>query len=106
MAIDLMERIAQAEAAAEEVRARAGAEAREILKSVEEASLAANRELQKELREENACQLAAARESATAEIQRAGAGEEARRAQQRAQAQARLDQAAARIYERVTTWQS
>lgn len=101
MANDLMERIQQAERGAEQQRAQAALEAREILKGVEEASLASQRDAQAQGRELAAQKLEQAQAAIDQEIQGQQAQSTAARETERAAAQQRVDQAAAWIFERI-----
>lgn len=52
MSLDLLSKIEQAEKAAEEIRLEAAKQAREMIKSTEEACMISEREAVKEIREE------------------------------------------------------
>lgn len=101
MATDLMQRVQEAEHAAEQSRAKAAAEAREIVKAVEEASLARTRQAAVIAREETAHALEEAKNAAQKEIDALARQEEAKRQTLRDAAMAKLDAAASLIYERI-----
>lgn len=101
MAMDLMQRVTEAEQTAEQSRTKAAMEAREIVKAVEEASLARTRQAAVMAREETAHALEEARTAAQKEIDALASKEEAQRQALRDAAMARVDEAASLIYERI-----
>lgn len=103
MSMELLTKVEQAEAAANEIHAEALREAREVLKSAEEAELAADREASALNRKRAAQVLEDARLSAAAQIQARRDCESTERAAQRDQAMKRIDRAVGIILERVVT---
>jgi len=103
LSMELLTKVEQAEAAANEIHAEALREAREVLKSAEEAELAADREASALNRKRAAQVLEDARLSAAAQIQARRDCESTERAAQRDQAMKRIDRAVGIILERVVT---
>lgn len=101
MAMDLIQRVTEAEHAAEQSRAKAAMEAREIVKAVEEASLARTRQAAVMAREESTHALEEAKAVTQKEIDALARKEEAQRQVLRDAAMARVDDAASLIYERI-----
>lgn len=101
MSMDLLSKVEGAEALAEEQRAAAQREAREILKGVEEATLAAGRAGSLANRDLSAEALAGARAEAQRAIEANRRTEAAERDALRARAVERLPQATTIILERV-----
>ncbi|MDR3051679.1 MAG: hypothetical protein LBU67_08145 [Oscillospiraceae bacterium] len=99
--MQFLSQVERAEAQAEERRADAQREARDILKAVEEANLAAQRAANGADRDLAAQALRRAESQAQAEIAARREKQAAQRAAQDAQARGRLDAAVATIFERV-----
>ncbi len=101
LSIELLTKVEKAEAEAEEIRAAAAREARDMLKGAEEAVLAESRAASLAHRELVTQALEQAKLDVEQEIQRTEKQQTSERAAQREQAMARIDRAAAIIFERV-----
>ncbi len=101
MAETLLEQIEKAEQQADEIRAQAAREARDIIKSVEEASAAMSRQAVKEMHEAASRTLEEARISTQDEIKTLEMRRSAERESLKKLAQARVSKAGRAIFERV-----
>lgn len=103
MSLDLLSKIEQAEKAAEEIKLEAARQAREIIKSTEEACMISEREAVKDIREGaqrliDEVRVGTQDEIRTLEVRRSLEREKIREA-----AQANLDKAGQAIFERIVS---
>ena len=97
----ILGQIEAAEQAAEEIRAKAAREAREMIKSVEEAVVIESRQMGKSLHEESQRRIEAARLRVGDEIKSLEVRRSAEREAMRKLAQARVKSAGQAVFERV-----
>ncbi len=101
MALEWLESIKQAEAAADKLRADAAVQAHEIVKSVKEASLAGERSAAVELRAEYQARMTKLREETEKAIAAQASQKQSALGDMRRAAEARIPQAARLVAERI-----
>lgn len=101
MPMTLLDQIEQAEQEADVIRANAQKEAREIIKSVEEANSAMERQMTSDIYEQSSKKVESARTATQDEIKALELRREAQREALKRQAQSRVSQAAMAVFERV-----
>ncbi len=99
----LLTEITEAEAQADEIRAQAQKEAREIIKAVEEANLAMERQAQRDMHDLAAKQVEDAKAATMDEIKALELRRSSEREALKRTAQAKVSQAGAALFERVVS---
>lgn len=103
MSLDLLSKIEQAEKAAEEIRLEAAKQAREMMKSTEEACMISEREAVKEIREEAQRLIDEVRVGTQDEIRTLEVRRSLQRENIREKAQGNLGKAGQAIFERIVS---